>query len=120
LHSVRHLVIGAVALVGLHACGRPSESGAVAKLRWVEEADPVLDARTALAHGDDRLLSVNGVALVVPGTDPAKQSSYAAQYGVRAIDGTGDALESQRQATLVKEATEYAVRYNSYMLAHAP
>jgi hypothetical protein len=120
MHSVRHLVISVVALVGFDACDPPSQSGAVAKLQWVEHADPVLDARTALAHGDNRLLGVNGVTLGLPGADPDKQSSLAAQYGVRQIEGTSDALESPRHAELVKEAREYALRYNSVILAHGP
>jgi hypothetical protein len=120
LYAVRHLIIGIVALFGLNGCGRPAETGAVGKLQWVEYADPILDARSALGHGDDRLLGVKGVALSVPATEPTKASSYAAQHGVRPIDGTGDALESPRHAQLEKEATEYALRYNDYILAHAP
>jgi hypothetical protein len=114
------LVVCLVALAGLDACSRPSESGAVAKLQWVEHADPVLDARTALSHGDNRLLGVNGVTLGVPVTDPAKQPSYIDQYGVRQIDGTSEAVESPRHAELLKEATEYALRYNTVIVTHGP
>jgi hypothetical protein len=121
LDFVRHVVVGAgiLVLVGLGACGKSHDSGAVVKLQWVEHADPVADATKALAQSDHRLLGVYGITLVLPGTDSAAGPTYAALYGLRPIEGTSDAIESPRHAQLVQEATDYAARYNSYVLAHA-
>ena len=119
LHSVRHVVVVAMLLAALTACGSTQDSASVTKLRWVEHADAVADAAKALSLGDHRLVGVYGYTLIVPGIDSAKQSSYVTRYGVRALEGTSDALESATHAALVNKAKEYALRYNSYILAHA-
>jgi hypothetical protein len=107
-------------LAALAGCKPPPDAAVVAELTWVERSSPIADAAKTLAMGDHRLIAVYGLALDIPGVDPTKRQSYRALYGIRQIEGTTDGALSARHAALVKEAREYARRYNGYILDNAP
>jgi hypothetical protein len=108
------LVLAGIILCG---CGQPHRTANTEQLRWLEHAEPEADAARALSASDHRLMAVYGATLVIPGIDASEEFHYMDLYGVHTIEGTGDALESPEQATLVSAATDYAVRYNQFILA---
>jgi hypothetical protein len=108
------LVLATIILCG---CGEPHHLANADKLQWVEHADADSDAARALAANDHRLMAIYGNMLVIPGVDSGEQARYMDLYGVHTIEGTGDMLDSPEGVALVAAATDYAVRYNSFVLA---
>ena len=111
------VVLAAVVLCG---CSEPHHLASADKLKWVEHADADADAARALAANDHRLMAIYGSSLVIPGVDSGEQARYMDLYGVHSIEGTGDMLESAQGVALVSAATDYAVRYNAFVLARVP
>jgi hypothetical protein len=118
MRLAKHLLILLVVLGALIACRASQDSASVAKLRWVEYADPIVDAQNALASNDHRLVGVYGYVVSIPGLDISQWPDYQQRYGLRPIEGTSDALEGEEHARLVRKATEYAERYNRHVLRH--
>ena len=118
MRSVRHLFLPLFVFIVLVACRVSPDSASVVKLRWLEYADPIVDAQKALASNDYRLVGVYGYVVSIPGVEMAQWLTYQQRYGLRPIEGTSDALEGEEHARLVRKATEYAERYNKHVLAH--
>jgi hypothetical protein len=114
--GVRPLLV-VLATVILCGCGEPHHLASADKLRWVEHADANSDAARALAANDHRLLAIYGNTLMIPGVDSGEQARYMDLYGVHTVEGTGDMLDSPEGVALVSAATDYAARYNSFVLA---
>jgi hypothetical protein len=117
MHSARHLILSLFMVGAVVSCSAAPDSASVAKLRWLEHADPIVDAQNALASKDHRLVGVYGYTLSAPGIETSQQRTYQERYGIRPIEGTSDALESEEHERLVRKATEYAERYNRHMLS---
>lgn len=118
MRSGKHFLLLFVLLSALFACRVTPDSASVAKLRWVEHADPIVDAQNALASNDHRLVGVYGYVVSIPGVEMSQWLTYQQRYGLRAIEGTSDALEGEEHARLVRKATEYAEHYNKHVLTH--
>ena len=88
----------------------------VAKLKWLDSANPVLDAKKAIKKGDYRLRAIFGYAVKVPGIDQGKYEDYKKIYGFNPIEGTSDALVSSEHVRLQHLASEYALKYNKVIL----
>lgn len=88
----------------------------IEKLRWVEKADPIIDAKQAIKKNDFRLLAVSGYTVFLPSVSAERQSEYQKKYSVRIIEGTTDGPTGKTHSRLNALATRYAEKYNRYLL----
>jgi hypothetical protein len=96
---------------------RPADSQLfAAKLRWVQTADPIADAKTATAKGQVKLLAVYGYTWSIPGTKEQERFELQRKFGVQFVEGTSDALEDAEHERLTKQVVAYASAYNRYLL----
>jgi len=91
-------------------------SDTVAKLKWVETSDPLVDAKRSIKANDFRLLAVLGYTWVLPGVKDERKFKLRKKYGIKIIEGTSDVLESEEHARLIKLARNYAYQYNREIL----
>ena len=113
---MRALILpAAIVLISIGCHQEDSES--VKALRWVESADPIADAKAAIAKGNFKLKGVYGLTLVIPGADHSKWEEYRSQYGVDPIKGTTDAREGLEHGRLIELAATYAEAYNRQILS---
>jgi hypothetical protein len=96
--------------------GQPNDE--VQKLKWIETASPENDAKSAIERKDYRLRAVYGYALVIPGVAQEDYEKVKKLYGIYPIEGTSDSINSSEHARLNKLATEYALKYNSFILQY--
>jgi hypothetical protein len=85
-------------------------------LRWLKKADPIADAKMALAKGDHRLRAVYGLTVFIPGTNSKDFPSLKQHYGINIIEGTSDCIISKEHGQLVELAYQYSKTYNLYLL----
>jgi len=114
--KIRFTLVATFFVLALTGCVTEPEYPEVAQLKWITKADPVADARRALAAGDLRLIAVYGVTWSIPGVAWDKKQQYRQQFGVKFIEGTGDAFVSQEHYRLAVKAGEYAKSYNLFVL----
>jgi hypothetical protein len=88
----------------------------VEKLRWLESANPEIDAKKAIAGKDFRLKAIYGYVLMIPGVNQEDWIEYEKTYGLNPIEGTSDSLINEEHARLQKLASEYASKYNKVIL----
>jgi len=100
-------------------CAEKAAPEQVRQLQWLDKADPIEDAKKALVAGDAHLLAVNGYTEIIPGVEQSKTLEYKSRYGVQAIKGTSDAFVSSEHNRLNNVASEYARKYNEYVVANA-
>ena len=84
----------------------------VAKLIWLEAADPVANAKGAIESGDVRLLATYGLGVEIPGIPEKNALVEFSNKNYRVIEGTGDDLCSDEHARLNNMAYKYATVYN--------
>jgi hypothetical protein len=113
------LLVSATLLVACSSARAPDPPDEVAQLRWVETADPLIDAKGAVERKDFTLLGVNGYTWTIPGVVEADKFAYRDKYGMKAIEGTSDVIMSAEHGRLIELATKYAKTYNEYLLSHA-
>lgn len=111
-----HLVIPLCILVaacsnGGHSAG---QSGAqTARLRATLSSlnlkDPGADAKARVAQGDLRPVGIYGFTCSIPGQENSLPSP---RVGIRCLDGTSDAAESEKHGRLIKVAEDYALTYD--------
>jgi hypothetical protein len=77
------------------------------------------DAQAAIGRGDRRLLAVYGFTVEVPGATE-KVPVLREKYGLRILQGTGDAIKDPRDQALNKMARQYAKKYNQIIMSQAP
>lgn len=98
--------------LGCHKVDPPE----VRELRWIETADPVADAKAALAKGDHRLRAIRGLGITLPGTDSMALERLYRDYGINEIEGTTDSFENAEHHRLNEMAYRYAEVYNRQIL----
>jgi hypothetical protein len=103
------LILAANGLCQVYAGG---VAAAVDQLRWLDNADPIIDAQNAVKNGDNRLKAVAGYTILVPGVPFKKEDEYREKFGIVVIPGTSDSIESEEDERLNGVAIEYAKRYN--------
>src|SRR5262245_35163746 len=111
-----------VCLAMLVACGTTQTSeppDEVAQLRWLDGADPLIDAKRAVERNDFTLLAVNGYTWTIPGVAETDKFACSEKYGMKAIKGTSDVIMGTEHRRLIELAMRYAKTYNEYVLAHA-
>ena len=77
---------------------------------------PVDDAKLRIKLGDYRLLGIGGFGLTYPPLDLQKDSEILCTLGERYIQGTSDAIEGKEHSELISKFTEYATKYNEYII----
>ena len=102
----------------LTSCYAESPPPEIEALRWVLNANPVTDAKKAVERNDRTLLGVHGYTWTIPGVEESEKHEYRKKYGLKLIEGTGDVVLNREHLDLIKKATEYARRYNMYLLEH--
>ena len=110
------LVLFMVVFSGTKAQGQKGDS--VEKLKWLESANPELDAKNAIDRKDFRLRAIYGYVLSVPAVDQRDYDEYKKTFGFNPIEGTSDSLISSDHARLNQLASEYALRYNKVILKY--
>ena len=108
-----------LAFTTLSVCAAVTEPEEVGQLQWVQQANPIVDAKAAVAKKNFVLLGDRGYTWSIPGTDESKKFEYREKYGVKLLEGTGDVILGAEHGHLIKLATEYAKKYNQYVLSHA-
>ena len=88
----------------------------IEKLRWVEKADAVADANTAIEKKDFRFLGIAGYTITFPGIPQEKQQELTNKYGSIIIEGTGDVVEGEEHIRLISLAKAYAETYNAFII----
>jgi hypothetical protein len=116
----------AVIPLGLNGCqdvaGGNSESSssieiaAFQSLDWVVDADPIADARLAIAGSDLRLLSMARRGAPLPGVPIESAADARDMCGVRYLPGTTDRVLNKQHLELLRSARDYAERYNSVVV----
>jgi hypothetical protein len=93
-----------------------------ADLIWLESLavrDGSIDARDAIAGGNQRFLGLGGQLVRIPGVDePGVTGCVAFFEAVDIIRGTSHPVSSERHAHLVQAASRYAASYNRVVAAH--
>ena len=113
------LLVCAALLTGCAPVQAPEPPDEAAQLRWVETADPIIDAKRAVERMDFTLRGVNGYTWTIPGVAEADKFAYRDKYGMKAIEGTSDTIMGAEHGRLIVLATKYAKTYNEYVLSHA-
>lgn len=99
-----------------NAIAQEQKNDLVEKLRWIESANPDLDARQAIKRKDFRLRAIYGYSLIVPGVEQTNYVEYQKKYGFNPIEGTSDSLVNAEHARLNQLAYTYAEKYNEVIL----
>lgn len=105
-----------LAAVASHAV--ESKSDVIKRLQWVAKADPISDAKKAIESSNLVLLGIAGYTWTIPGVDESKKFEYRKKYGLRILEGTDDVILGNEHMRLRELATEYAKKYNLYLLSH--
>ncbi|HUX89794.1 MAG TPA: hypothetical protein VMV48_03795 [Gallionellaceae bacterium] len=115
----KFLAVLLLAFITLNVCAAETEPEEVRQLRWVQQANPIVDAKAAVARNDFVLLGVLGYTWSIPGIQEEKKFVFREKYGVKLLEGTSDVILGTEHGRLIKLATEYAEKYNQYVLSHA-
>ncbi len=101
--------------VTLLACAssEPALDTYAQKLKWLDDADPQVDAARAIEQDDLRLLGLAMRAVSIPGVGADEIQAYEESCGVKLIDGVTDFITSQEHLRLMQKARSYALRYNA-------
>jgi hypothetical protein len=91
----------------------------IERLRWVEQADAVTDAKAAIDRGDSTLIGVHGYTWSIPGVHDEDKFRFRDEYGLKLLEGTREVVLNAEHERLKGIATKYAKIYNEYLLNHA-
>lgn len=90
----------------------------------IKESQPVfpnsinlieIEVGKAIQSGDNRLLGVMGIGLIVPGV-PDYHQTFSKTIGANIIPDTSDAIKNEKQKTFQENAYQYALLYNKILL----
>ena len=84
-----------------------------------ERADPVADAKRAIAAGDMRLLPAVGIGGFFPGLPDADYAANRMRFGEKEPVYAGCVVASKEESQFRNAAYEYAVKYNQAVVEHA-
>ena len=91
----------------------PSSTNPYLPSEWHENANPEVDAALALDNNDHRLLAFALRATNIPGIKPEQIKAYSEHCGLRFLKNFGDVIHSEEELNKMKQAREYALRYNA-------
>lgn len=85
----------------------------MATLATLNLADPVADLDANLAKQDKRFIGINGYTCDAPGiSNDDYQLVHSSIYGLKCLEGTSDAIQSDADGALLLRADAYAKTYN--------
>ena len=113
-----NVVLLSCVLMAMPCYAAEREQDVVKQLQWVEHADPVADAKKAVGRSEFTFIGVDGITWTIPGIDESKKFELRKKYGLIIIEGTSDAVQGDEHTRLQGLATEYAKKYNLYLLDH--
>jgi hypothetical protein len=86
------------------------------ELLRIDTADPIAEARAAIARGDYHLIGIYGDGFHTPGMFTVADLKYR-KYGVEGVNGTHEIIMCAEQARLQTKAEDYALAYNLIVIA---
>ena len=111
-------ILALLLMISLGACAGSQLSEPEKQLGWLRDADPELDAKTAISRGDFRLMAMAQRSLVIPGVSPDASRKYELKCGVNIMQGVSDVIYNKGHLELMKMAHKYALRYNAIIKLH--
>ena len=91
-------------------------AGEIESLSWLDHADPVADAKSAIKSGNLKFRAIHGLALIIPGIEGAELKAAYKSRNYVAIEGTSDGVCSGEHERLNGVAWEYARLYNQTLI----
>ena len=93
-----------------------TESILMEELKKLNLKNPKQDVIKNLKNNDMRFIGVYGFTIMLPGIPDEYKFKIAKQYGIRAIKGTSDKIESSLHSDLISKAYGYAYEYNKILV----
>ena len=84
---------------------------------WSTSETPAADAKYAIENEDMRLLGFALRGYHIPGVKAADRQRYIDKCGIRVLEGFGDVIKDETQASNMKRASAYAREYNAAIIA---
>jgi hypothetical protein len=116
------LSIGTVLAITLRPSLAETAQENIAKLRWLEHANPAADfERQVVQQHDTRFMSVYGLSFSTefPGLpDTPAAHRLVEKYGKHHVEGTTDVISGVEYHRLLDKAFDYAKRYNMLLLRY--
>jgi len=84
---------------------------------WSTSETPAEDAEYAVENKDMRLLGFALRGYHIPGVKAADRQLYIDKCGIRVLEGFGDVIRDETQASDMKRASAYAREYNAVIIA---
>ena len=120
--NYRHLTwLTALALCGCNdKASRPetAEAAPPEPLKWLADANPDKDAKSAIAAKDFRLLAISGRGLMLPGITESDKEKAKQQCGIRYMEGMGDVIKDKQYKQWWDKGKQYAQSYNTLVSAY--
>ena len=95
---------------------KSTESILMEELKKFNLKNPKQDVAKNLKNNDMRFIGVYGFVIMLPGIPDEYKFKIAKQYGIRAIEGTSDKIESSLHSNLISSAYGYAYEYNQALV----
>jgi len=86
------------------------------QLAWLHNANPQADAQAALEKNDYRFMAMALRGVVIPGVEQSRSLQIELRCGVIMMEGVSDTVRGEKQLGLMKQAHEYAAKYNTVIL----
>jgi hypothetical protein len=86
-------------------------------LKWVDTADPVADAKRAVAEKRPVLFILGGRGALAPGISPELTSTLSVKCPVQMLPGATDTVHGDTHLNYLQRARAYAEKYNRELLA---
>ena len=89
-------------------------------LSWVDDADPIKDAKAALTQGNQKLWSIdNRAGSRIVGLSIEESKKWARRNGIMSGEGLSDVIYGSRHLQRRIKFDRYAKRYNQYIIEHS-
>jgi hypothetical protein len=106
------------ALILMLGCQSKADRRYEQLIRDLESSDVEKDAEEAVNRKDFRFVGIYGYSIHLPTVPDEKRFDVIDEYGVRPIDETSDAIESETHGRLQNVTVEYARKYNAILTKH--
>lgn len=106
-------ILSLLLVLSLGACASNNLTEPEKQLAWIRDANPEQDAKDAISRKDYRLMAMAQRNLVIPGVSQQDSRRYELRCGVNIMQGVSDVIRSPGHLELMKQAHNYALRYNA-------
>lgn len=123
------ILLTVLSLSGVSGCGNnPAASGVsppavsthdqsfIEKLDKLQQKDPFISARKAIASGKPYFLCNIGRSRTVPGLNPEVYAQGSANCPTRCLEGVTDAVYGPHHARYLEAAMNFSIRWNQVMI----